>query len=65
LQDTRSKLQQVKEQLKQSREQLKKAQDETEHLQGKMTAMETSKFWKLRQSWFGVKRTLRLPVDDI
>ena len=32
--------------------------------QGRIAAMESSKFWKLRTSWFNLKRFLRLPADE-
>lgn len=32
-------------------------------LAGEIEAMKTSKFWKLRSAWFGVKRRLGLPVN--
>ncbi|MEO0409259.1 MAG: glycosyltransferase, partial [Cyanobacteria bacterium P01_A01_bin.135] len=37
---------------------------EAGELAGQIAAMKTSKFWKLREGWFGVKRRLGLPVDE-
>jgi len=33
-------------------------------LNTRIAAMESSKFWQLRESWFNVKRKFGLPVDD-
>jgi SAM-dependent methyltransferase len=37
-----------------------RAAAEIQGLQARIAAMEASRFWKLRNAWFGVKRTLRL-----
>ena len=47
-----------------AQEQLTRVQDKAAQLQGRITAMESSKCWKLRQGWFRVKRLLRLPVVE-
>ncbi len=31
---------------------------------GRIAAMESTKFWRLRRAWFRLKRTLRLPADE-
>jgi len=31
---------------------------------GRIAAMESTKFWRLRRAWFRFKRTLRLPADE-
>lgn len=40
--------------------QLAQKQAQIEQLQGTVTGMESSKFWKLRQAWFGLKQLMRL-----
>ena len=42
---------------------LQQAQSEWRQTQDMIQAMETSKFWKLRQIWFQFKRTIGLKVD--
>ena len=42
------------------RSRLHQAQSELERLQGNILAMESSKFWKLRQLWFKIKNKFRL-----
>jgi GT2 family glycosyltransferase len=57
-------LRQSKNTLKRVRDRLNSTKEELEQVQGKVTAMETSKFWKLRSRWFGMKKALRLPTGD-
>jgi ubiquinone/menaquinone biosynthesis C-methylase UbiE len=40
------------------------AQEQLNHAQQKIKAMESSKFWKLRKIWFGVKRSIGLREDE-
>lgn len=61
----------VQEQLKLARNQLRKTKEELEQTQGRLgeaegmvEAMKTSKFWKLRSSWFRFKRKLGLPTNE-
>lgn len=42
---------------------LQQAKKDIERLQGRIAAMETSKFWKLRQLWFKVKHAAGIPGD--
>lgn len=70
LQSTQAELASVREKLKAARQQLKTTRgrlDQTnERLQeaeGKIEAMLTSKFWKLRSGWFRLKKALRLSID--
>jgi hypothetical protein len=35
-----------------------------ERLRGRIGAMESSKFWKLRAGWFRVKRAIGLPGSE-
>ncbi len=39
-------------------------QVELQQIQGRITAMETSKFWKLRKAWFKVKKSLGLKTEE-
>jgi 2-polyprenyl-3-methyl-5-hydroxy-6-metoxy-1,4-benzoquinol methylase len=39
-------------------------QQELHQAQARITAMETSKFWRIRKSWFQFKRSLNLPGAD-
>jgi SAM-dependent methyltransferase len=56
--------QRQKDQLKDTQEQLKRVQDEAEYWRDRATAMESSKFWQLRQRWFRLKRVLRIPSEE-
>ncbi|MBD1822595.1 class I SAM-dependent methyltransferase [Cyanobacteria bacterium FACHB-DQ100] len=51
-------------QLQHLQAQLAQAQQEVGIAQARIAAMESSKFWQLRQSWFHVKRRLGLPVNE-
>jgi O-antigen biosynthesis protein len=53
-------LRQAQNQLKRVRNRLNNTQEELAQVQGKVEAMETSKFWKLRSRWFGMKKALGL-----
>ncbi|NJR39566.1 MAG: glycosyltransferase [Leptolyngbyaceae cyanobacterium CSU_1_4] len=53
-------LRQSKNTLKRVRDRLNTTQEQLEQVQGKVAAMETSKFWKIRQQWFQIKQVLRL-----
>jgi len=57
-------LRQSKNTLKRVRNRLNTTQEQLEQLQGKVTAMETSKFWKLRTRWLGVKRVLGMTTQE-
>lgn len=52
-----AKIQKLTKKLRQTQEALAEAQS-------RIAAMETSKFWKLRESWFQIKRILRLPSNE-
>lgn len=43
--------------------QLRDLEAEAGELSGQLAAMKTSKFWKLREGWFRIKRRLGLPAD--
>ncbi len=51
-------------QLHQLQAQLNQAQHEAKLAQERIKAMESSKFWQLRKSWFQAKRKLGLPVNE-
>jgi Glycosyl transferases group 1 len=61
LQVTTEELQDVR---RQARQQLERSQAEVQVLRDRLTAIETSKFWKLRSAWFKLKRWLGLSVDQ-
>ena len=44
------------------RVELEESRTEAGALRGHIAAMESSKFWKLRQLWLEVKRFLRIPL---
>jgi len=46
------------------RNQLKRRQDELQSLQNQISAMQTSKFWKLRRAWLKIKKTLGFSVNE-
>jgi len=37
---------------------------QVDQARSRVTAMETSKFWKLRKAWFKVKRRIGLPDNE-
>jgi glycosyltransferase involved in cell wall biosynthesis len=45
-------------------EELERARAEVERLRGRIGAMESSKFWKMRAGWFRVKRAIGLPGSE-
>ena len=64
-------LQQAQAEIAGMRSQLQQAQAETatvrsqlQQAQAEIAAMKTSKFWKLRTAWFGVKKRMGLKTDD-
>ena len=57
LQETHNQLEQLQSQLQQSHTQI-------QHEQTTIKAMETSKFWKLRSRWFGLREILGLTEKD-
>ena len=58
---TTEELQEVR---RQARQQLDRSQAEVQTLRDRLTAIETSKFWKLRSAWFKLKRWLGLSVEQ-
>ena len=58
--------QQAQEQSSQFQKQLQIAQMQTEQLKLLVTAMESSKFWRLRRWWFNFKQQINLkPIDSV
>lgn len=51
-------------QAKHKNAQLLQAKNEVKEAKAMIAAIETSKFWKLRNGWFRLKRFLRLPTDE-
>jgi SAM-dependent methyltransferase len=60
LEQTQKQLISVQTQLERTENQLINLKQELEQAQNKVLAMETSKFWKLRSTWFKVRRKLGL-----
>lgn len=60
LQQEKIQLQQIQQQWEDSQIKLQQAHDSWEHCQRIIQAMETSKFWKLREFWFQIKNSLGL-----
>lgn len=54
---------QLKSQLQQKQVDLAQAQGRIEQMEGRIEQMESSKFWKLRTSWFRLKGLIGLPHD--
>ncbi|MBF2073930.1 MAG: glycosyltransferase [Synechococcales cyanobacterium C42_A2020_086] len=64
LHSTRGKLKVTRQQLQKVTAQLEETRSQLGEAEGMITAMKTSKFWKLRSNWFRVKSLLGLPTDD-
>ena len=54
-------LQEEEDELGRARTELARVQAEVHDARGRITAMESTKFWKLRRIWFRLKRTLHVP----
>ena len=63
LQQTHERFQQTHEQLQQAREQLQQAREQLQQQREKITAMESSKFWKLRAAWIRAKAAVGLSSE--
>jgi glycosyltransferase involved in cell wall biosynthesis len=57
-------IQRLKVQLRQARQNAQNLKDDLEQALNRIAAMETSKFWKLRASWFRLKRVIGLPGEE-
>ena len=64
LQQTQEQLQQTQNQLQQTQEQLQQTQEQLQQVKSWIEAVQTSKFWKLRSTWFRIKRAIGLPLED-
>jgi FkbM family methyltransferase len=64
LQHAQDKGQQIAEKFQQTEHQLGQVQDELGQAQGRIAAMESSKFWKLRRRWFQIKRVFGLGKNE-
>ena len=65
LDETQQQAQQITARLKQSEGQLQTSQTKLNELELLLTAIESSKFWKLRRWWFAIKRKFNLASEDI
>ena len=65
LSSTHHELEQTRDKLSRSEKQLQITQMETEKLRSLVVAMESSKFWQLRQTWFALKKKLNLNSCDL
>jgi glycosyltransferase involved in cell wall biosynthesis/ubiquinone/menaquinone biosynthesis C-methylase UbiE len=63
LERSHSQLQHTQNELERSQSQLQQTQSELERSQNNILAMESSKFWKLRQLWFKAKKILLIDTD--
>jgi GT2 family glycosyltransferase len=61
---SQSQFQQMQTALEHFQFQLQHAQTEMKHLKERITAMESSKFWKLRKGWFKLKRLLGIKDNE-
>ncbi|MDX2212965.1 MAG: hypothetical protein SFY66_06720 [Oculatellaceae cyanobacterium bins.114] len=55
--------QRLQTKLEQSQAELRRSQEQLHDAHAVITAMETSKFWKLRAAWFKLKRAIGLPTE--
>ncbi|MBW4463957.1 MAG: class I SAM-dependent methyltransferase [Pegethrix bostrychoides GSE-TBD4-15B] len=54
----------LKQQLDKARLEIERLKTESSACSSRIQAMETSKFWKLRKSWFAFKKTFGLPSNE-
>ncbi|MBD2313293.1 sulfotransferase [Desertifilum sp. FACHB-1129] len=64
LQQVRSQLYQTQGDLASSQSQLQSQLEQTQQAQAIIAAMQTSKFWQMRSSWFRLKKLVGLPLDE-
>jgi O-antigen biosynthesis protein len=64
LQQTQSQLQQTQSQLEHSQSHLRQTQYHLEQSLSLISGMESSKFWKLRTAWIGLRRSIGLTKDS-
>ena len=63
LEQQNNQLQQIQQQWEDNQIKLQEAHGGWEHCQQIIKAMETSKFWRLREAWFKIKHSLGLKVE--
>ncbi|RAM51849.1 MAG: methyltransferase [Hapalosiphonaceae cyanobacterium JJU2] len=63
LQQSQSQLQEIQQQWENTQTQLRQAHTAWEYCQNIIKAMESSKFWKLRQTWFQIKKPFILQKE--
>lgn len=63
LQEVREKLQEVREKFQRSKTNLANTRKELEDTHNELVAMKTSKFWKLRSGWVGIRKRLGIKGD--
>ncbi|MCW5314789.1 methyltransferase domain-containing protein [Nostoc sp. KVJ3] len=63
LQQTQSQLQQTQSQLQQTQSQLQQTQSQLQQTEERIAAIESSKFWKIRQAWFRIKQRIGLRIN--
>jgi glycosyltransferase involved in cell wall biosynthesis len=64
LEKTKSQMQEVYTEIERIKFQMQEVDAEAKRAKSLVTAMETSKFWKLRKLWFKVKKKIGLSIDD-
>ncbi len=64
LEHSQLEIQKTQVELEQSRLELQQTQVELEQSQATIRVIYTSKFWKLRKSWFKIKQALGLKIDE-
>ena len=64
LERSQSQMQHTQEELERSQSQMQHTQEELERSQAVITAMQSSKFWKLRENWFKLKNIFGLGEES-
>lgn len=64
LQQVESQLQQTKSQLQQSESQLQQTKFQLQQTKTNLAAIQSSKFWKIREKWFDLRRKMGLNNED-
>ena len=63
MQQSQSHLQEIQQQWQSTQTQLHQAHTAWEHCQNIIKGMKSSKFWKLRQAWFQLKKAFISPRE--
>jgi glycosyltransferase involved in cell wall biosynthesis/SAM-dependent methyltransferase len=61
---TKEEMQVLRNRIKNLKTQLETTKQQKEQAEGRVIAMETSKFWQLRSLWFRAKKAIGLPTDE-